>query len=35
MKVNVTMSLEKAILEKVREYASKLKISFNELVKIY
>lgn len=33
MKVNVTISLEKAILEKAREYASKQKISFNELVK--
>ena len=33
MKVNVTISIEKAILEKAREYASKQKISFNELVK--
>ena len=33
MKVNVTISLEKAILEKARAYAGKQKISFNELVK--
>jgi hypothetical protein len=33
MKVNVTMSLEKVILRKARESASKQKISFNELAK--
>ena len=33
MKVNVTIRLEKAILDKARAYANKQKISFNELVK--
>lgn len=33
MKVNVTISLEKAILEKAREHAQKQKISFNQLVR--
>ena len=33
MKVNVTIRLEKAILDKARAYATPQKISFNELVK--